>query len=101
MRLSETERSIIRCSVSETFGSGTCVNLFGSRIDASSRGGDIDLYVETDLPFQASFKARTRLALLLDERLGEQKIDILVRHAGMKGDPSPIYRVARETGVRL
>ncbi|MGH8586519.1 MAG: hypothetical protein ACREWE_10170 [Gammaproteobacteria bacterium] len=58
-------------------------------------------YVETDLPFERSFPARTQLGLVLEKRLGEQKIDILVRHAGMGGDPAPIYRVARETGVLL
>jgi predicted nucleotidyltransferase len=101
MRLSEQERAVIRRSVEESFGPNARVFLFGSRLDERRRGGDIDLYIETDRSFQESFDARTRLALLLEERLGEQKIDIVVRHAGLEGDPSPVYRVARETGVAL
>jgi predicted nucleotidyltransferase len=101
MRLSAQEQAVIRRSVSETFGPAARVYLFGSRIDDSRSGGDIDLYVETDLSFDASFEARTRLTLLLEERLGEQKIDLLIRHAGMEGDPSPVYRIAEETGIQL
>ncbi|MGH8471649.1 MAG: nucleotidyltransferase domain-containing protein [Gammaproteobacteria bacterium] len=101
MRLSEKERSVIREAVGEAFEGRARVWLFGSRVDDALRGGDIDLYVETDLPFERSFPARMQLGLVLEERLGEQKIDILVRHAGMGGDPAPIYRVARETGVPL
>ncbi len=101
MRLSDEERSAIREAVGVAFEGRARVWLFGSRVDDARRGGDIDLYVETDLPFDESYAARTRLSLALEERLGEQKIDILVRHAGMKDDPAPIYRVARETGVPL
>ncbi len=101
MRLSKREREIIRTAVRESFGADARVLLYGSRVDDTRRGGDIDLYIETGLSFQDSFEARTRLALLLQERLDEQRIDILVRHRDMQGDPSPIYRVARERGVPL
>jgi len=101
MRISERERTVIRDAVRAFFGEDAVVYLYGSRMDDTRRGGDIDLYIETRLPFGEAFDARTRLALLLQERLGEQKIDILVRHAGMEGDPAPIYRVARENGIRI
>ncbi|MBA2592410.1 MAG: nucleotidyltransferase domain-containing protein [Pseudomonadota bacterium] len=101
MRLSEEERSVIREAVGEAFEGRARVWLFGSRVDDALRGGDIDLYIETDLPFERSFPARTQLGLLLAERLGEQKIDIVVRHGDMGGDRAPIYGVARETGVLL
>ena len=101
MRLSVEEQHIIRRTVAETFGPAARVYVFGSRVDDSRRGGDIDLYVETELPFAASFATRTQLSLVLEDRLGEQKIDILVRHAGMKGESPPIYRIAQETGIQL
>ena len=101
MRLGERERTVIRDAVRACFGEDAVVYLYGSRTDDARRGGDIDLYIETRLPFGEAFDARTRLALLLQERLGEQKIDILVRYAGMEGDPAAIYRVARENGIRI
>jgi predicted nucleotidyltransferase len=101
MRLSERERAVIREAVDQAFGGRARVWLFGSRVDDRRRGGDIDLYIESDLPVDTSLAARMRLALLLEEGLGEQKIDIIVRDPGTEGDPAPIYRVARETGVPL
>ena len=101
MRLTKREREIIQRAVCDAFGAQARAFLFGSRTDDARRGGDIDLYIESELPFAESFAARTRLGLLLEERLGEQRIDILVRHAGMRGDPAPIYRVARGKGIPL
>ncbi|WP_297449468.1 nucleotidyltransferase domain-containing protein [Ferrovum sp.] len=48
MRITEAQRVAIVDSVMETFGVGAVVRLFGSRADDSKRGGDIDLYIETD-----------------------------------------------------
>jgi predicted nucleotidyltransferase len=46
MRLNDQQRSIIRTAVTENFGAGANVWLFGSRVDDAARGGDIDLYIE-------------------------------------------------------
>ena len=56
------------------------ISLFGSRIDPSAKGGDIDLYVEIDaVPpgIDAAAFART-LRLEIQDRIGERKIDVLV-----------------------
>jgi hypothetical protein len=47
LRLSEQERAVIRGCVEEAFGPNAWVFLFGSRLDDSKRGGDIDLHIET------------------------------------------------------
>ena len=46
MRLQSKEVDAIRQAAKDTFMSGTAVFLFGSRVDDSKRGGDIDLLVE-------------------------------------------------------
>ncbi len=46
MRLSDNERSAIRAAVAKRFGVQARVLLFGSRVDDSRRGDDIDLLVE-------------------------------------------------------
>lgn len=48
MRLSEQQCSVIRTAVAENFGVDANVWLFGSRLDDTARGGDIDLYIEAD-----------------------------------------------------
>ncbi len=48
MRLSETMRQIIKTLIQESFGEAD-LYLFGSRVDDSRVGGDIDLAVDVDL----------------------------------------------------
>ena len=72
--------------------------LFGSRLDDSRRGGDIDLLVVTDLaPAEAAVR---RIDLLADLwlALGERKIDIVLDDGGA---PSAIVEKARHEGVEL
>ncbi|WP_301102374.1 hypothetical protein [Propionivibrio sp.] len=47
MRLTEQQRSVIRATVSEVFGASAEVWLFGSRVDDTKRGGNIDLLIES------------------------------------------------------
>ena len=78
MRLNDWERRAIKEAVEQRFGSESRVMLFGSRTDDSRRGGDIDLYVETELsPSQAN---RAKLLTIADihRAIGEQKIDLIV-----------------------
>ncbi len=55
------------------------ISLFGSRVDPSAKGGDIDLYVEiTESPGSASAAFPRALRLAMQDRLGERKIDLIV-----------------------
>jgi predicted nucleotidyltransferase len=71
MRLQKWEVEIIKKTFNEIFKGD--IYLFGSRIDDTKKGGDIDLYLVTQYDFLKELKFRT----LLQERLGEQKIDII------------------------
>lgn len=101
MRLSELQQSVIRATVAETFGTQASVWLFGSRVDDSKRGGDIDLLIQTD---QVDIDALTRaeIAFLgkLQMKLGEQKIDVLLDYPSRKTHP-PIFSIARKSGILL
>ena len=50
MRLDDKTREIIKSEVATQFGADTTVPLFGSRVDDTQRGGDIELLIETDRP---------------------------------------------------
>lgn len=99
MRLSDEQTQIIREEVANVFGPETEVRLFGSRLDDTRRGGDIDLYIEA--PGDAGELLDRELALhaRLQRRLGEQRIDIVVHGRGQQ--LRPVDRHAQETGVRL
>ena len=97
MRLTRQQAEAIRQAAHQAFGVGTDVWLFGSRVDDSKRGGDIDLLLRPQQPDQAMTR-KLKLLRLLEQQLGERKIDILIE---TPDDPRPIVRVAHETGVRL
>ncbi|MGZ8256391.1 MAG: nucleotidyltransferase domain-containing protein [Gallionella sp.] len=101
MRLSDTQRSIIRSSVAQNFGADAVVWLFGSRVDDSQRGGDIDLYIESASDNAAQLiDAKLNLLVALQQQLGEQKIDVVIRRANSTAD-LPIYQIAKATGIKL
>lgn len=99
MRLTSEQIAAIREETGLVFGSGAMVRLFGSRVDDTARGGDIDLLVECDKPVKDRLKKSLALTARLQMRLGDQRMDILVI------DPTtaeqPIHRIAKMTGVLL
>lgn len=101
MRLTPEQLSIIRSAVAETFGDTASIWLFGSRVDDSKRGGDIDLLIETKQSDIAAI-VRAELAFLtkLHMQLGEQKIDVLVDYP-TRLHTSPIVTIAKQTGIPL
>jgi predicted nucleotidyltransferase len=114
MRLTPAQIDTIRQAATTAFGQGTSVWLFGSRVDDTKKGGDIDLLVcpntrtseagtnSTNLNDEAkpqpSFMQKIKMLNLLEQQLGERKIDIVVEHPQ---DLRPIVEVAHTTGIRL
>ena len=98
MRLTDQEASSIKHAFLEVFQTGNIL-LFGSRLDDSKKGGDIDLYVQLPRALSPSeqIEKKTRFKLKLYETLGEQKIDIVF--AGDQG--RSIDQSALSTGVPL
>jgi hypothetical protein len=47
MRLTASQIETIRNTTQQNFGADASVWLFGSRVDDTRRGGDVDLYVES------------------------------------------------------
>ena len=74
MRLTEIEVNIIKQLVS-VFDDCAKVYLYGSRVDDSLKGGDIDLLI---ISSNFSFKDKLKIKSALFYQLGEQKIDILI-----------------------
>lgn len=101
MRLTPAQVDTIRETARRCFGPDAEVWLFGSRVDDTRRGGDIDLYIETDLgTADACWDAERRFLGALYLALGEQKIDVVVKRRS-DGRQRPIHQVARAQGVQL
>lgn len=99
MRLTQPQRDAIRQTAAEAFGSAACVWLFGSRVDDTKRGGDIDLLIRPDpSALDRLLMRKIRFLGKLERILGERKIDVIIEGPA---DARPIVRIAHETGVRL
>ncbi len=98
MRLSRGQvESLIRIT-HHCFGSTAKIWLFGSRVDDSKKGGDIDLYIETDKE-TGVIVAKLEMLCFLETAFGEQKIDILIRRRNR--DCSPMHEIAKSSGIEL
>lgn len=97
MRLTESEIIIIKDAARQLFGSNIKIFLFGSRVDDSRKGGDIDLYIETEKDSLLQDKISFLSQLKWD--LGDQKIDVLVNAPNI--EDREIFHIARQTGVEL
>lgn len=99
MRLTSLQVTAIREATAEVFGGRTQVWLFGSRVDDSKRGGDIDLLVRPGIvATNQTLDHKLRFLAALERRLGERKIDVVIETVD---DTRPIIQVARQTGVKL
>ena len=81
MRLNSKQIKAIKSAVKK-IDSDAEVKLFGSRVNDEKQGGDIDLLIDSQV---MGWHDLAKLRRILELKLGEQKIDIIVKsHA----DPS-------------
>lgn len=98
IRLSDHQVLAIKQSFKECFTDQDHLWLFGSRTELSKRGGDIDLYIETIMSTPSAItKAKFNFITKLNIKLGEQKIDIVIKD----NTELLIYKIAREKGIQL
>ena len=93
MRLEPEQREAIVRTI-RSYDPESAIYLFGSRLDDSARGGDIDLLV---ISRRITREQLIDVKLDLYDRLGEQKIDLLVTDAPR----TAFQRLARSEGVAL
>lgn len=99
MRLTETERRTIREVVSDLTGGRARAIVFGSRLDESARGGDIDLLVDSPVPVDEPARLAALIGARLESKLGEQRIDVLIGAPNLKR--LPVHVSARHHGAVL
>ncbi|MGC8677950.1 MAG: nucleotidyltransferase domain-containing protein [Hydrogenobaculum sp.] len=97
IRLSQKDIEIIKSSAVEVFGEHSRVYIFGSGADLSKKGGDIDIFIESDMDIDLS-KELKFLALLQKQGI-ERKIDLVVKTTNAKY--KDIFKEAKEKGVVL
>lgn len=99
MRLSTHAGNTIRETVRSVLGPTATVRLFGSRANDSSKGGDIDLLVESSSVIEQPAVVAARIGALLQMALGDQRIDVLI--AAPNVQDQAIHHIARANGITL
>ena len=101
MRITPIEQEVIKRAAQECFDASAVVRLFGSRVDDSKKGGDIDLFIQTTLNDPADLaRAHIRFLAKLYIELGEQKIDVFLDYPNRKIQ-LPIFEIALKQGIVL
>jgi predicted nucleotidyltransferase len=93
VRIADTEKQALVQAVRQV-DQDAHIWLFGSRVDDTKKGGDIDIAV---LSGKIKLPERMKIRRNSVDVLGEQKIDIVVSADGQ----DPFFRLAVETGVRI
>ena len=93
VRLSEHEIDAIKSSV-EKFDPEAKVYLFGSRKDATQKGGDIDLLVLSE---KLSNDHRLEIKYEIFKLIEEQKIDLIIAD----NTDDPFVKIALSEGIQL
>ena len=95
MRLTQAQQQSIRNATHQNFGENSKVWLFGSRVDDSRRGGDVDLYIETT-PLSNMIPV-LRCKISIEDAL-DLHVDLIVND---QAGNQPIYQIAKQQGIQL
>ena len=103
MRITDFQKNAILESVTEELGEEARVFLFGSRVDDSERGGDIDLLVESPERVKDSVRKKLKILSSIQRKIGEQKIDLIITYPGEFNEENMplIISNARREGILL
>lgn len=99
MRLTPQQIKSIKQAANAVLGDDTRVILFGSRVDDTKKGGDIDLLFETDHQVSNRATAIGAIYAALVRQLGDRKIDILLKDSTTPS--APVFEMAKKTGIQL
>lgn len=96
MRLDPAAIATIKREVADTLGADARVRLFGSRLDDTRKGGDVDLLFELDRPIDRAVFTACTLEARLILALGGRKVDVVLAAPNLA--EQSIHRVARAEG---
>ncbi|OAI07088.1 nucleotidyltransferase family protein [Methylomonas methanica] len=96
MRLSKEQTQLIAETILGIAGTDVAVYLFGSRLNDQAKGGDVDLFIESDQPI--SLLRRAQIKMQLESQLG-LPVDIICQARVTKA--SPFRQIAKGSAVKL
>jgi predicted nucleotidyltransferase len=99
MRLTDHQIAAIRILAHQLAGTQSRVRVFGSRIDDTKQGGDLDLMLELPDPVENPAFLAAQLAAKVSRLMNGRKVDVLLSAPNLMR--LPIHDVAFKEGVIL
>lgn len=99
MRLSTEQIQEIRQLAQQITGKQTSIRVFGSRLDATAQGGDIDLMVELPNPIDNPALMTAQLSAKISRAMHGRKVDVLLIAPNLIR--LPIHEIAFKEGILL
>ena len=99
MRLTDHQIAAIRILAYQLAGTQSRVRVFGSRIDDTQQGGDLDLMLELPEPVENPAFLAAQLAAKVSRLINGRKVDVLLSAPNLMR--LPIHDVAFKEGIIL
>ena len=99
MRLTEHQIQAIRQLVHKVAGEQARVRVFGSRLDDTAHGGDVDLMLELPKSVDNPALMAAQMSALVSRAMHGRKVDVLLSAPNLKR--MPIHDIAFKEGVLL
>lgn len=99
MRLTDPQIQAIRRPACEVAGDQARIRVFGSRLDDTARGGDLDLMLELPEPVVNPALMAARMAAKVSRSMSGRKVDVLVSAPNLMR--LPIHDIAFKEGQLL
>jgi predicted nucleotidyltransferase len=99
MRLTDNQIQTIRQLVRQVAGSQSRVRVFGSRLDDTAHGGDLDLMLELTEPVENPALMAAQLSAQVSRVMHGRKVDVLLSAPNLMR--LPIHDVAFKEGQLL
>jgi len=99
MRLTPAQIATIKSTAQAVLGQGAQVTLFGSRVNDTAKGGDVDLMIEVRQELLDPAVVSARIASQVSRSMHGRKVDVLLKAPNLL--EQPIHRIAAHQGVVL
>ena len=99
MRLTDSQIQIILQLTHQVAGSQCRVRVFGSRLDDTAHGGDIDLMLELSEPLDNPALMAAQISALVSRAMHGRKVDVLLSAPNLMRQP--IHDIAFKEGILL
>lgn len=99
MRLTNQQVAFIKKATRDLFGNDAKVWLFGSRVDDTRRGGDVDLLVEAGEGVKNPTLLGAKLSAKVSRQMHGRRVDVVIESP--ETSKQPIHEIARREGIRL